>query len=330
MRLRTIGLIITLALGLLLAPLAAAAQQPGKVYRIGVLLIGSRTGYALPLVDAFRQGLREFGYVEGRNVAFEYRFADGKLERLPDLAAELVRSRVDVIVTSATPAIQAAMNATRTIPIVMAASADPVGTGLVSSLARPGGNITGLTLMSPELAGKLLEILKEAIPGVTRVAVLALRGTSATSLFFRGTEVAARALGVRLQLLEVRNPDEFDGAFSAMTKERADALIVQTSPLTFEHRRRIVDLAAKIRLPAIYESRESVETGGLMSYGQSISDMYRRSAAFVDKILNGTKPADLPVEQPTKFELVINLKTAKALGLTIPPSVLIRADHVIE
>ncbi len=323
------ALVVTLAIATLVAPLAADAQAR-KVSRIGVLWTGSRTAYA-PNLDALRQGLHELGYVEGQNVAFEYRFADGRVERLPDLATELVRLRVDVIVTSTTPAIQAAKNATKTIPIVMAVSGDAVGTGLVSSLARPGGNVTGLTLISPELAGKVLELLKEAIPGVTRVAVLvAYQAGPASALFLRETEVAARALGVQVQPLEVRSPDEFDSAFAAMGRARAGALIVQVSSLTFEHRRRIVDLAAKIRLPAIYESREFVETGGLMSYGQSASDMYRRSAAFVDKILKGAKPADLPVEQPTKFELAINLKTARALGLTIPPSVLVRADRVIE
>jgi len=317
----------TLALGLFLSSSPAAAQQAGKVARIGYLALPSGPSEA---TDAFLQGLREHGYVVGQNIAIEYRWAEGKADRLPDLAADLVRLKVDIIVASATPVIQAAKDATRTIPIVMAAAGDPIATGLVASLARPGGNITGLTLLSTELAGKRLQLIKELVPGATRVAVLASGATAATQLLFREMQAAAGVVGVQLQLLALQGPDEFDGAFAAMKRERAGALIVQVSPLSFEHRKVIADLAAKHRLAAMYEVRSFVDEGGLVSYGPSLREMFRRAAAYVDKILKGAKPADLPVEQPTKFEFVINLKTAKALGLTIPRSVLIGADAVIQ
>ena len=263
----------------------------------------------------------------------EYRDAEGKLERLPALAAELVALKVDVIVAAGTPAALAAKQATRTLPIVFAAAADPVASGLVTSLARPGGNVTGLSILAPELVGKCLEQLKQAVPGVSRVAVLwqpGGLGERTEKDMLKGAEVAARALGVRLQFVEARGPADFDRAFSDMTRARAGALTVLASAMFFSERRRLVDLAAKNRLPAVYPLREFVDAGGLMSYGPNLADLFRRAATYVDKILKGAKPGDLPVEQPTKFELVINLKTAKALGLTIPPSLLQRADQVIE
>ncbi len=327
------ALVVTLALGLLAAPLAADAQQGGKAHRIGLLLPGSppAPSASLPTLDAFLQGLRELGYVEGRNVAIEYRWAGGKLEPLQDLAAELVRLNVDVIVTSTFRAIQAAKKATSTIPIVMATVGDPVVTGLVASLARPGGNITGLSLLAPELAGKRLELLKETLPGLSRVAVLWNSASPAMGYTFRETRVAAEQLGVKLQSLEVQgDPTDFERAFALVIKERPDGLFVTLDAFTSLHRGRIAELAARHRLPAIYELREYVDAGGLMAYGPSSRDLWRRAATYVDKILKGAKPADLPVEQPTKFELIINLKTAKALGLTIPQSVLMRADQVIE
>ncbi len=327
--LRTVLLIVTLALGILAAPLAADAQQPAKVPRIGFLHPEPISAH-LHLLDAFRQGLRELGYVEGQTIALEVRSAEGKRERLPALAAELVRLKVDVIVTAAVPGIQAAKQATKTIPIVIAVVVDPVATGFVASLARPGGNITGLSMMAPEVFGKRLELLKEVVPAVSRIAVLLNPANPAAALSLSETEVAARALGVRLQLLEVRTPEELDGAFGAAARDRAGALIVVPDAMFVTHRTRIVDLAAKSRLPAIYYARDYVEAGGLMAYGANLADLYRRAAYFVDKILKGAKPTDLPVEQPTRFELVINLKTAKALGRTIPRSVLIRADQLIE
>jgi len=317
--------------GLLAAPLAAEAQQAAKIARIGYLA-GSLAGNP-HLPEAFRQGLRDLGYVEGRTVVIEYRDAEGKLERLPALAVELVALKVDVILAGGTPQALAAKQATRTLPIVFAAHADPVGSGLVTSLARPGGNVTGLSLLAPELVGKRLEQLKQAVPGVNRVAVLWEPGAYVELTerdILKETEVAARALGVRLQFVEARGPADFDRAFSDMTRARAGALTVLPSTMFIIERRRLVDLAAKNRLPAVYTSREYVDAGGLMAYGPSIADLFRRAATYVDKILKGAKPGDLPVEQPTKFELVINLKTAKALGLTIPPSVLSRADEVLQ
>jgi putative ABC transport system substrate-binding protein len=315
-----------LALALLAAPLAAEAQPPGRVPRIGLLRAGSPPD---PYVEVFRQGLRELGYVESQSIGIDVRYARGDPDQLVALAAELVRLKVDVLVTSGLPAIVAAKHATTALPIVFAAaSGDPVADGIVISLARPGGNITGLTVGPPELEGKRLELLKQAFPGLSRVA--ALVNPASVPLKLRMVETAARKLGVVLQVLEVREPGEFEGAFAAMRKGRADALIVLSDALFTNQRTRIVGLAAKSRLPAVYDVRQFPESGGLMSYGPSISDLYRRAAIYVDKILKGAKPADLPIEQPTKFELVINLKTARALGLTIPQSLLLRADEVIQ
>ncbi len=328
-RWRRLFFISILALGALAAPLAADAQPPPKVPRIGILWASPISANA-HLREAFRQGLRELGYVEGRNVALELRYAEGKLDRLPDLAAELVRLKVDVIVAANTPTALAAKQATRTIPIVMALSGDPVESGLVASLARPGGNVTGLSLMAPELGGKRLQLLKEVVPRASRVAVLSNPNNPFTGLMVRETEAAARVLGVQLQAREIRAPEDIDRAFQAAIRGRASALIVVDDGLVFTHRARIAALAAKSRLPAIYPFRESVEAGGLMSYATNFADSYRRAATYVDKILKGAKPADLPVEQPTRFELVINVKTANALGLTFPQSVLIRADQVIQ
>jgi putative ABC transport system substrate-binding protein len=277
-----------------------------------------------------RQRLRELGYLEGHNIAFESRFGEGKPDRLPGLAAELVGLKVDVIVTSGTPASLAAKQATRTIPIVMAQLADPVGAGLVASLGRPGGNVTGLTTQDANLSGKRLEMLREVVPKVSRFAVLIDETSPGSMLIARGTQVAAQSLGVQLQSLGVRGPGELDRAFSAMKEARAGALIVESSSLLFTSRTRLADLALKNRLPTVFAQREYAEAGGLMAYSADFSDLFRRTATFVDKILKGAKPADLPVEQPTKFDFVINLKTAKALGLTIPPSLLQRADQVIE
>jgi len=321
---------ITLLLGGLCSP--SAAQQAAKVARIGYLSLNLA---ASPpnLHEAFRQGLRDLGYVEGRNVVIEYRDAEGKPERLPALAAELVALKVDVIVAGSTPHALAAKQATRTLPIVFIGAGDPVTDGLVTSLARPGGNVTGLSSLTPERVGKCLELLTQAVPGVSRVAVLWQPGavgerTERDTL--KGAEVAARALGVRLQFVEARGPADIDRAFADMTRARAGALTVWTTAMLVSERGRLVALAAKNRLPAVYTLREFVDAGGLMSYGHSQADLNRRAATYVDKVLKGAKPADLPVEQPTKFDLVINLKTAKALGLTIPPSVLARADHVVE
>ncbi len=319
---------------LLAAPLAAEGQQAGSVARIGYLVFSPLESLETRVaLDAFRQGLRERDYVEGQNIVIEYRSADGKIERFPGLATELARLKVDLIVAPNTPAARAAQQATTTIPIVAPAMSDPVGDGLVASLARPGGNITGLTFLGPELVPKRLGLLKEALPKVTRVAALwtpGELGERTTRDMLKGTEAAARALGMQLQLVGVRGPDEFDRAFSTMTKERAEALLVYPSVLLYNERRRIVDLVTKHRLPSMFNAKEQVELGGLIGYGASITDLLRRGATLVDKILKGAKPADLPVEQATKFELVINLKTAKALGLTIPQSLLRRADEVIR
>jgi ABC-type uncharacterized transport system substrate-binding protein len=317
--------------GLLAAPLTIQAQQAAKVARIGFL--ATNLTASPHMREAFRQGLRDLGYLEGRTVVIEYRDAEGKVERLPALAAELVALKVEVIVAGSTPGALAAKQAARTVPIVFAAAADPVTDGLVTSLARPGGHVTGLTMLTPELVGKCLEQLKQAVPGVSRVAVLwppGGLGERTEQDMLKGADVAARALGVRLQFVEARGPADFDRAFSDMTRARASALTVFPSTMLLGERRRLVDLAAKNRLPTVFPYREGVDAGGLMSYGANIADNYRRAATYVDKILGGAKPADLPVEQPEKFELVINLKTAKALGLTIPPSLLQRADQVIE
>jgi putative ABC transport system substrate-binding protein len=305
------------------------AQQPAKIPRIGYLSVLSPSSDSARL-EAFRQGLRELGYVEGKNIAIEPRYVDGKLNRLPELAGEIVSLNVDVIVAGGSTAIRATKNATKVIPIVMAHGSDPVELGYVASLARPGGNITGLTHLAPELGGKRLELLKDTVAKLSRVAVLTDPGTGGHGPQIKELEVAALALGLHLQLVEVRAPKELESAFSAMAKSRADAFIGLQQPTLDRLRQRIVDLAAKNRLPAMYPNSEYVETGGLMSYATDIVAMFRRSAVYVDKILKGTKPGDLPVEQPTKFELIINLKTAKQIGLTIPPNVLARADKVIR
>jgi putative ABC transport system substrate-binding protein len=280
------------------------------------------------LFEAFKKGLREVGYVEGQNIGIEVRSAEGKPDRLPTVASELVRLKVDVILTSTTPAIQAAKQATTTIPIV-AISTDPVGSGLVASLARPGGNITGLSLLGPEINGKQLELLKETLPKVKRVAFVGNPASVAFALRFKEVEIAGRELGLQTQSVEVRSPNELERALESATREQAGALIV-TSSISNAYRRQIVDFAAKNQLPAIYDESESVEAGGLMSYGANIQDLFRRSATYVDKILKGAKPADLPVEQPKKFDFIVNLKAAKQIGVTIPPNVLARADRVIR
>jgi putative ABC transport system substrate-binding protein len=316
-----------------LAPMGAAARaqeyKAGKVWRIGVLESTSPALNAANLA-AFQQELRELGYVERQHYAIEYRSADGRLERFPDLAAELVRLKVDLIVTRGTTGALAAKNATRTIPIVMATSGDPVAAGLVASLARPGGNVTGLSSINAELVGKRLGLLKEAIPGIARIAVVLNLSNPTLVTQRKQIEVAARSLGFQTQFLDVRKPEDLGRAFDTAVKQRADAVHVGLDFLAQSNLGRIVDLAAKHRLPTIYSTRDFVDAGGLMAYGVSRLEMYRHAATYVDKILKGAKPADLPVEQPNKFELVINLKTAKALGLTISPSLLQRADQVIE
>ena len=320
---------VILLLAWLFNPVAVQAQQAANVARIGWLGFGGPSCRN----EAFLQGLRDLGYVEGRNVVVECRSAEGKLEQLPTLAAELVSLKVDVIVAQSTAAALAAKQATRAIPIVFGAVSDPVATGLVASFARPGGNVTGSSFFAPELVGKSMELLTQVVPGVSRVAILwqpPAFGEAQGKALLTAAEVAAQTLRVRLQVVEARGPDDFNRAFSEMTRGRAEALAVLTSATFPQGRRRLVDLAAKSRRPAIYPFREDVEAGGLMSYGPNVSDLFRRAATYVDKILKGAKPADLPVEQPTKFELVINLKTAKALGLTIPQSLLLRADELIQ
>jgi putative ABC transport system substrate-binding protein len=316
--------------GLFGAPPGAQAQQAGKVYRIGVLLTLA-AGETEHLVKALDQGLREFGYVEGRNLVLERRFAEGQQERLPALAAELVRLKVDLIVTGSNPVITAVKQATTTIPVVMAVSRDPVGAKLIAGLARPGGNITGLANDdAPEIIGKNLELLREAVPRITRVAFLWNPVPPGAAMFKTALESAGRRLGVTVHAVELRRRTELEGAFAAMVRERADAAVVAQDPITLGARDQVVRLAAKSRLPAVYALREFADIGGLMSYGPNIADQFRRVAVYVDKILKGAKAGDLPVEQATRFELVINLKTARALGLTIPPSLLQRADQVIE
>jgi putative tryptophan/tyrosine transport system substrate-binding protein len=313
---------------LLALAVTVEAQQPTKVPRIGYL-VASNPSPASARIEAFRQGLRDLGYIEGQNLIIEYRYAEGKLDRLPELAAELVRLKVDAIFVQSTSAVQAAKKATTTVPIV-SVSGDPVGLGLVASLARPGGNVTGLANLTSELAGKRLELLKEVVPSVSRVAVLWNPVASSSALRMRETEAAAPSLGIKLQPVEVREANDFERAFSALKRERADALFPLRSPFISNHVKRIVELAAKNRVPGMYDASEFPEAGGLMSYGTMLPDLDRRAAVYVDKILKGAKPVDLPVEQPTKFELIINLKTAKQIGLTIPQSMLYRADKVIK
>jgi ABC-type uncharacterized transport system substrate-binding protein len=321
---------ISLVVGTIIAaPLAAEAQQPGKVYRMGYLYSGSASS-SPRAPEAFREGLRELGWVEGRNIVIDYRFAEGRFDRLPDLAAELVRLKVNVIVAWPTPPAIAAKNATGTIPIVMIGVGYPIELGLIASLARPGRNVTGLSFNVGEEIGKGLELLKETLPKVRRVAILSNPANPGHAPAVSIVQAAARSLGLQLQLLEAREPNQLEGAFAAMAKDRVEALLVVTDSMFIFQRARLADLAVKNRLPAMFGVREFVDAGGLMSYGVSVPDLMRRAATFVDKILKGAKPADLPVEQPTKFELVINLKTAKALSLTIPPSVLGRADEIIQ
>ena len=320
----------TLTSGLLATPLAAEAQPAGTAWRIGVLSFTRFPGEENRRIEAFRQGLRDLGYVEGRNFIIEYRYSDGKDELLPALAAELARSRVNVIATYGTKATQAAKQATSSTPIVMLTVLDPVGAGLVANLSRPGGNITGLSEVSAELSAKRLELLKEAAPGTSTIAVLVDPGHPTNALELKNTEAAARRLGLAITAVEVPKTRRFEEAFAGMTRSRANALIVLPGDVTDTHRASILDLALKNRLPTLYGWKMGPESGALMSYGVDIAQNFRQGATYVDKILKGAKPGDLPVEQPTKFELVINLKTAKALGLTIPPSLLQRADQVIE
>jgi len=308
---------------------AAEAQQPKKVPGIGYLSTNSSSTKPAR-TEAFRQGLRQLGYVEGKNIVIEWRYAEGKPDRLPALAAELVRLRVDVIVTGGPVPTRAAKETTSTIPIVMAQDNDPVGSGFVASLARPGGNITGLATLAPELSGKQLELLKEIVPRLSRVAVLGNSINPVNAQMLREAEIAARAFKVQLQYLDVLDPKDIETAFRAASKERAEAVLALPSFLLNSQRKQVVDLAVKSRLPAIYDRREFVDDGGLTSYATNFADLARRAATYVDKILKGAKPADLPVEQPTKFELIINLKAAKQIGLTFPPDVLARADLVIK
>jgi putative ABC transport system substrate-binding protein len=306
----------------------AHAQQSAKVPRVGFLIVGSQSSLSTN-IEAFRQGLRNLGYVEGKNIVIEYRHAEGKSDRLPDLARELVRLKVAVIVTASTAGVRAAKQATATIPIVVGSAGDLVREGLVANLARPGGNITGSIAVSPDLSGKRLELLKEVVPKASRMAVI-WHPSPWDQEEVREAEIAALTLGVKLQSLQVRSADEFQGAYAAMKKERANALIIIQGSFTGFHRKQLVELAAKNRLPSMCDAPNWTEGGCLMSYGPNRADLYRRAAVYVDKILKGAKPADLPVEQPTKFEFIINLKTAKQIGLTIPPNVLARVDRVIR
>jgi ABC-type uncharacterized transport system substrate-binding protein len=318
-----------LAILLLISSSSAAAQQPKKIPRIGVLS-GSSATTNTGRHEAFRQGLRELGYVEGENVIVEWRWAEGKIANLPALAAELVRLKVAIIVTAGPQVTYAAKEATSTIPIVMAFDNDPVGSGHVASLARPGENITGLSTLSPELSGKQLELLKEVIPGLSRVGVLGTSTQPGYAQVAKEIVIAAGALGMKLQILDVLSSKDIETTFRNASKGSAEAVLVLASAVVAPHRTQVVNLAAKSRLPAIYPYLEYVEAGGLMSYGVQVNDLYRRAASYVDKILKGTKPADLPVEQPKKFEFIVNLKAAKRIGLTIPPNVLVRADKVIK
>ena len=308
---------------------SADPQQPKKVPRIGFLL-GATPSANTVRIEAFRQGLRDLGYVEGKNIVIEERYAEGKLDRLPALAAELVRLKVDIIVSAGPTVTRVAKEATVTIPIVMGFDNDPVGSGFVASLARPGGNITGLSTLSPEISGKQLELLKEILPKLSRAAILGISTSPGNAQALKETELAAGALGVKLQYIDVLEPKDIEIAFREASKGRAEAVLMLVSPVLNTQRTRIVDLAVKNRVPVVYGQQEFVEAGGLMTYGVSLTDLFRRAATYVDKILKGRKPADLPVEQPTKFELVINLKAAKQIGLTIPPNVLVRADKVIK
>jgi ABC-type uncharacterized transport system substrate-binding protein len=326
---RRIGLAVVLTISLVTTPLATDAQQPPKIPRIGYLGPVSPTAGAR-LLESFRQGLSELGYVEGQNILIDYRWAEGRPDRFPALAAELTQLRVDAIVTYNNPAVAALQQATRTIPIVVANMGDPVGSGFVASLARPGGNITGFSGLSEELGRKWVELLREAVPKVSRIAVLTVSQTPAAHTQWKEIQGAAKALQVTPQRHEIAGPDEIEHAFASLIKGRAQGLIVLPHAVTNARRTQIIKLAAEHRLPGMYPDSQYVEAGGLISYAANFADLHRRAATVVHKILKGVKPADLPVEQPTKFELVINLKTAKALGLTIPQTLLLRADHVIE
>jgi putative tryptophan/tyrosine transport system substrate-binding protein len=322
-----LSVVASLALALLAAPLVAEAQ-PAKVPRLGFLGISPASAYA-SRVEGLRQGLRELGYIEGRNIGIEWRYADSQVERLPSLAAELVHLNVDLIIAAGVEPTRAAKQVTTTIPIVMGQSGDPIGLGLIASLARPGGNITGLTLLAAELNGKRLGLLSQTVSGTVRVALLT-RPFVGSEAMMQEVQAAARLLTTQLHVVEARDPGEVEGAFREIARWRAQALMTLPDPMLWTHRTRVAELALKNRLPTMFPEREFVDAGGLMSYGPSLPDLWRRSATYVDKILKGAKPGDLPIEQPTKFELVINLKTAKAIGLAIPPSVLARADEVIE
>jgi putative ABC transport system substrate-binding protein len=321
--------IVALAVAFAACVAKTEAQQPKKVFRIGYLTPGTLSSTAAR-TEAFRQGLRDLGYVDGKNIVIESRYADGKFDRLPALVAELLRLKVEVVVTGGSASTRAAQETTSTIPIVMTQDPDPIGSGFVASLARPGGNITGLSNLVSDLSGKRLELLKEIIPRISRVAVFGNSTTLGNAQQLRETELASSALGLKTQYLDVVDPKDIETAFRAASKERADAVLVLAGSVFNSYRKQIADRAMKNRLPTIYINPTYVEDGGLMSYGASITDLYRRAATYVDKILKGAKPADLPVEQPTKFELVINLKTAKQVGVTIPPNMLARADRVIK
>ena len=323
-----VALAAVLVLGLFAAPLAVNAQQVGKVPRIGVI---GELSPADPFLAAFRQGLRELGYAEGKNIVVEYRYAHGMVDRVPEIVAELIRLKVDLLMVGGAAAARAAKAQTTTVPIVFALPGDPVGSGLVASLSHPGGNATGMSTLLPELSRKQLELLKAAVPRVSRVAVLYnSAGRRVPGLALEATREAARALTLELQIFEIQRPNELEGAFAAARAQRADALLVLAAPVFGTELARLVELTAQHRLPAIYGRREFAEAGGLLAYGPSFPDNFRRAATYVDKILKGARPADLPVEQPTKVEFVVNLKAAKALGLTIPPSLVLRADDVIQ
>ncbi len=318
--------VLVAALCATLFALCPYAHAQSQIPRVGILFMGGRDQ---PHLESFKKGLNELGYIEGKNMLLEYRYAEGKNDRLPDLAKELVREKVDVIVTTSSISAQAARKATRTVPIVMT-SGNPVEQGLAKSLSHPGGNVTGLTVLASELSGKRLELLKESFPKTTRMAILWNSRENESMVGFKETQDAAKAFSVKLHSLEVHKPEDIEKVFADLPKERVDALLVMLSPLVTLHSKRVVELALQQRLPSMYPTRQFAEEGGVMAYGPLVGDLYRRAATYVDKILKGTKPADLPVEQPTKFELVINLKTAKHIGLNIPPNVLARADRVIK
>jgi len=326
-RKRIIGLAVSVSGVLLYLLCYQAPAQPNQTARIGILQSGSSSS-SMSRIVSFREGLRKLGYVEGKNIEIDYRYAEGKTDQFDVLAAELLRLKPDVLVTSGSPGVVALMKATNKTPIVMAAIGDAVGNRFVKSLAQPGGNVTGLSFLDPDISTKRLELLKEAMPRVVRVAIL--RHVTSGKQSLEATLAASRPLKVQLQVLEIQTPNEFDGAFVTAKKGGAEAINVMASPILFAYRKELVDLAAKQRLPGMYENKEFVESGGLLSYGANLDDLYHRAAVYVDKILKGAKPAELPVEQPTKFEFVINLKTAKQIGLTIPPNVLARADRVIR